>query len=145
MQLEDGAADAERSGAQQPAGDAVEKAAVLVWDGGSPLNLADVIVKGDPPVRLAEVSDVFGSLSLPSLVCGFDCDSDVKQLAAESAHLELQSIVRQDLSWHLAYGTRAWTISRQFSLERNGVSSGILVRRPSSRKCRQMRFHLVQS
>ena len=48
--LQDGDADAEHSDAQQSAGDVVEKAAVVVRDGGCPSSLADVIKKEKPPV-----------------------------------------------------------------------------------------------
>ena len=123
------AAHAESSGAQQSTGDAVQKATLLVWDGGAPMQLANIIVKGDPAAPLSEVSDVFASFSLRSLVCGFDCEEDVERLAAESKHLAHNSIACSGLSWHLVYDRRFWRIRRPLILKEVAPHTPLLAHR----------------
>ena len=85
----------------------------MVLNGRAPKNLQAMLVTITESYQAKEAKDIFNALlECPGfpVVCGFDCASDVEQLALTHRCLKTCSVEHRELSWTILYDERAWEI-----------------------------------
>ena len=98
----------EASGDEHPA----ERNVFMVLNGRVPENLKKSLVAQKDSYHVNEVKEIVDTLSGFPVLCGFDCASDVEQLAEMHSCLKSYSVEHGELSWHILYDERAWEMTR---------------------------------
>ena len=88
-----------------------------------------MLVEGPAQYSFQVLSDVYGSAAVHPVVCGFDCASDVEQLAGQHESLELATVALGPLSWRVLYGRNHWRLSKPLHLEEVTPKVGVVADR----------------
>ena len=110
--------------------DAQQHDILMFIDGGSPEQIRKYVVRDPRAYNYEELDALFKTHTAFPILCGFDCTSDVEQLAGEHEHLTRASISKNHLSWHLLVDNSRWQITKPLYLERimGGDGTGYIKR-----------------
>ena len=90
---------------------------LMFVDGGSPKQIQKYVMPDPRAYEYKELDALFHTHAALPVLCGFDCTSDVEQLAGEHEHLTRASISKNHLSWHLLVDPSRWQITKPLYLE----------------------------
>ena len=90
---------------------------LMFIDGGSPTQIRKYVVRDPQAYEYEELDALVKTQTAFPILCGFDCTSDVEQLAGEHEHLTRASISKNHLSWHLLVDNSRWQITKPLYLE----------------------------
>ena len=89
---------------------------MMFKDGGSPKQIKKYVVRDPQAYKYEELDALVKTHTAFPILCGFDCTSDVEQLAGGHEHLTQASISKNHLSWHLLVDN---TLARALGLQMN--------------------------
>ena len=99
--------------------DAHPRDILMFIDGGSPEQFRKYVVRDPQAYKYEELDALVKTHTAFPILCGFDCTSDVEQLAGEHEHLTLVSISKKFWSWHLLFDNSKWQITKPFASRAN--------------------------